>query len=285
MARANSGKSDRLTRIVFTDLDGTLLDHESYRWDPAVPAMRELERLGWPLILCSSKTAAEMMPLQQALRTGAPFIVENGGGIYLPRGYFEAHPADLKPRGSFLLLPLGKPIADLTEALRRLGELMDEQLVSWMDLSADEIARETGLSLEASKRSQKREFDIPFRLRKASQDAERKLESEGQAEMSLRGLRLTRGGRYFHLTGDCDKGDAVRRLLDLYRKNGWRRFQSIGLGDSLNDLGLLQAVDIPVQIPNPASAGSLHGRIPGLLQAPAPGPAGWNRVVLAFTED
>lgn len=284
MTLPNPGRSDRPTRIVITDLDGTLLDHETYRWDPAVPAMQKLKRLRWPLVLCSSKTAAEVIPLQQAMGTGAPLIVENGGGIYLPKGYFETPPSGLETRGSFLLLPLGEPLAELAEALRRLEEKLGGMLVLWKDLSADEIARETGLSLEAAQRSKQREFDIPFRLRESSPEAERKLEGEWQAGVSRRGLRLTRGGRYFHLTGDFDKGDAVRRLLDLYRRNGWRTIQSIGLGDSLNDLGLLQAVDIPVQIPNPASAASLQDRIPGLLQAPAPGPEGWNQIVLSLTE-
>ena len=45
--------------LVFTDLDGTLLD-ESYSWDLAQPAIDLLRSASIPIILNSSKTVAEM---------------------------------------------------------------------------------------------------------------------------------------------------------------------------------------------------------------------------------
>lgn len=35
--------------LVFTDLDGTLLDHESYDWSPARPALNRLSVRWWSL--------------------------------------------------------------------------------------------------------------------------------------------------------------------------------------------------------------------------------------------
>ena len=67
--------------IVFTDLDGTLLDHETYRFDAALPALETLAARGVPLVLATSKTAAEIGPIRQALGRDVPAIVENGGGI------------------------------------------------------------------------------------------------------------------------------------------------------------------------------------------------------------
>ena len=54
--------------IFFSDLDGTLLDHENYDWSAAKPALSELKRQGLPLILASSKTAAEIAPATQRPR-------------------------------------------------------------------------------------------------------------------------------------------------------------------------------------------------------------------------
>ena len=50
--------------VVFSDLDGTLLDHDTYAWDAAKPALTRLALLGCPVILTSSKTAAEITVLQ-----------------------------------------------------------------------------------------------------------------------------------------------------------------------------------------------------------------------------
>ena len=72
--------------VIFTDLDGTLLDHASYRWDEAKPALDLCHRFHIPVIMVSSKTMAEMNMLQQELGLSYPFISENGGGIFFPDG-------------------------------------------------------------------------------------------------------------------------------------------------------------------------------------------------------
>jgi len=71
--------------LIFTDLDGTLLDHDTYGWEEALPALDLCRRLGVPVILVSSKTRAEMDVLQNRLGLSAPFISENGGGIFFPK--------------------------------------------------------------------------------------------------------------------------------------------------------------------------------------------------------
>ncbi|EHP64435.1 putative mannosyl-3-phosphoglycerate phosphatase [Escherichia coli 4_1_47FAA] len=51
--------------LVFSDLDGTLLDSHSYDWQPAAPWLSRLREANVPVILCSSKTSAEMLYLQK----------------------------------------------------------------------------------------------------------------------------------------------------------------------------------------------------------------------------
>ncbi len=68
--------------LVATDLDGTLLDRETYDFAPARPALDALRERGVPLVLVSSKTRAEMEPLAEASAPGARragSVVENGG--------------------------------------------------------------------------------------------------------------------------------------------------------------------------------------------------------------
>src|SRR5690606_30108664 len=70
--------------VVFSDLDGTLLDHKSYSFEPARPALALLSARGIPLILASSKTEAEMRPIAVAMGIDHPMIVENGAGVAFP---------------------------------------------------------------------------------------------------------------------------------------------------------------------------------------------------------
>ena len=75
--------------IVFTDLDGSLLDSTTYSFKAATPALNALREQGIPLVLVSSKTRAEMEPLRQRLGHCDPFIVENGGAVFVPHGLFD----------------------------------------------------------------------------------------------------------------------------------------------------------------------------------------------------
>ena len=70
--------------VVITDLDGTLLDHDTYSFEPARPALARLKRDNIPLVLNSSKTAAEIIELRKMLGNHDPFVVENGTGIFVP---------------------------------------------------------------------------------------------------------------------------------------------------------------------------------------------------------
>ncbi|EMR5910806.1 HAD-IIB family hydrolase, partial [Enterobacter hormaechei] len=70
------------TLLVFTDLDGTLLDFHTLDWQPAAPWLAKLRDKQIPVILCSSKTTAGMQDMQQELGLGGlPYIAENGAVI------------------------------------------------------------------------------------------------------------------------------------------------------------------------------------------------------------
>jgi mannosyl-3-phosphoglycerate phosphatase len=79
-----------LPLLVFTDLDGTLLDHHSYSFTAALPALERLRKARVPVIPVTSKTLAELAPLMRELDNAHPCIAENGGLIALPPGYFAA---------------------------------------------------------------------------------------------------------------------------------------------------------------------------------------------------
>ncbi|HEY7820739.1 MAG TPA: HAD-IIB family hydrolase [Vicinamibacteria bacterium] len=254
--------------LIATDLDGSLLDAETYSFEKARPALRLLAERGIPLVLASSKTAAEMVPLSDSLSLVTPLIVENGGALLVPRGEREA---------GFSSLVLGARREAIVHALAEIREESGADLRSFSSLDPAEVARLTGLSPSAAELALKREYDEPFLLEDEGKVAALELAAE------RRGFKLTRGGRFWHLTGKTDKGQALRALLRHYAAEG-RRFRTVGLGDAANDLSLLRAVDRPVVIPREPGRldAALRAALPDAEQAPSPGPVGWNAAILAI---
>lgn len=150
--------------IVFTDLDGTLLD-ESYSFAAAWPAMRKMAESAIPLILCSSKTRKEIEHYRHKLGNAHPFISENGGGIFIPEGYFpdETVLEGFSPivDNGYQVIRLGTPYSELR---KNIVELRAEgfPITGFGDLSMDELVKQTGLPLDEALLCKERDFDEPF---------------------------------------------------------------------------------------------------------------------------
>lgn len=245
--------------LIVTDLDGSLLD-ETYGFEPARPALAALADSGAALVLASSKTRAEMEPLAARLGLRAPLIVENGGAILMPR-----HEGGWEP------IARGVAHAHLRRALAEIALEARAAVRGFSSLGVDAVAQLTGLDADGARLALARDHDEPFVLA----DETRAPALAEAAER--RGLRVTRGGRFFHLTGDTDKGRAFRQLLSLVAPPRG----TIGLGDALNDLSLLEAVGRPILIPRPDGTlePALAAALPHAEVAPAAGPVGWNIAV------
>ncbi len=262
--------------IVFSDLDGSLLDAETYAWDEARPAVDALRRLDIPLVLASSKTRGEVIVQAQAMELRAPFVAENGGVVVVPEGYFGHVVPGSAAEGGFDILPLGVPRRDLVKALAEMTQKIGTRVRGFASLGLAEVQRLTGLSGRAARLALDREHDEPFVV-----DDEGSIAALSAAATD-RKLKVTRGGRFFHLTGGSDKGRAARVLMGLFEAVG-RRLTSVGLGDAPNDLALLAAVQQPIVIPRPDGTPdpALAEGLPGAQLAPRAGPAGWNEAVLS----
>lgn len=264
--------------LVFTDLDGTLLDAATYSFEPAREALAALRDRNIPLILVSSKTKAEMEAIRLSLGNVHPFVVENGGGVFIPVGLFHVRVPDATPRRGYQVVELGTAYAGLRRTLKEIARVSGFGVRGFGDMSVAEIAERTGLNLSEAAAAKQREFDEPFVLDGPSERIE---EFRRQAE--TRGLRCTAGGRFHHLLGRNDKGSACRLLIDCYR----RQFQehqgslmTVAVGDSLNDLPMLAVADRPVLVQKPDGSYEPDIRLPGLILAPGIGPVGWNRAIL-----
>jgi len=264
--------------VVFTDLDGTLLDHHTYRWEPAHEALDELERRRIPLIFVSSKTRAEIEVVRRKIGNAHPFISENGGGVFIPHDYFKLRIEGASRVGRYQCLALARPYREIVVELEELAEEAEASVVGFHQMSGREIAQNTGLPLREAELARQRDFDEPFFFAGAGEvQVQRFVQLAKQ-----RGLEVERGGRFWHLFSGSNKGRAVREVISLYRRAWRRRFRAVGLGDSANDLPLLAAVDVPILLPHPDGAHdrAVLARLPRVTRGSAPGPEGWNQAIL-----
>lgn len=247
--------------VVFSDLDGTLLDHETYRWDAAIPALDRLRALGVPLVLASSKTAAEITLLQREMfLTRYPAIVENGSGVI---GLTDQTQEDAYP---VLRQHLDRISDDLRGFFRGFG-----------DMTVNEVAALTGLSTNAASLAKTRRFSEPG-LWAGNADTL----DQFTTALAAHGITAQSGGRFLTLSFGKTKADAMDSIIQVLRPE-----QTLALGDAPNDIAMLDKADHGVIIANPYRAplpgmpGEVDGRISRTKDA---GPSGWNIAVNAWLD-
>ena len=268
--------------VLFTDLDGTLLDPGTYSWKPAQEALEELAQRKVPLVFCSSKTIAEVEALRRELRNPHPFVTENGGGVFVPKQYFGARIPQGFPRGNYLCLELAQPYGRIINELERIADQAGVEVVGFHQMNADDVAASTGLPLGAAELALRRDFDEPFFFVRAGAAAEARFLALAQE----RGLEITRGGRFWHLFQGSDKGRAVRKLMALYLASTPPKVRFAALGDSANDLPMLASVDHAFLLPRPDGTfdREVLAQMPTVKRGVAPGPQGWNQAVLGLLQ-
>ncbi len=262
--------------IVFTDLDGTLLDSGTYSFQEALPSLKLLKEKNIPVVICSSKTRKEIELYRKKLDNNHPFISENGGAIFIPKGYFNLNLRDTifiaDEEKNYYIITLGIPYSELRKAIGFLKE-KGFDLMGFGDMTAEEVAGVTGLNIEEAGIAKERDFDEPFIFRGDEKDTESLI-----ASIQSMGLNFTQG-RFFHILGNNDKGKAVSILIDLYRKE-FGEVKTVAIGDSLNDFPMLEKVKYPVIVKKPGGQYDRRINVPDLIKADGIGPEGWNSAIL-----
>jgi len=260
--------------VIFTDLDGTVLDADTYSFEKALSALQLVRERNIPLIFVSSKTRAELEVWRRRLDNRHPFISENGGGIFIPQGYFP-FPVEGVPRNGYQLISLGMSYEIIRKRFINLRQKLGLAVRGFGDMTDREVAELTGLSPADAVLAKERDFCEPF-LFKENPD-ERFMQ-----EIEREGLRWTQG-RFFHIMGDHHKGRAVEILTRLYTQH-YKAVTTIGVGDSLNDLPFLLTVDHPVLVKKKNGKYDERINLPGILRANGAGPEGWNEAVMKLLE-
>lgn len=247
--------------VVFSDLDGTLLDHETYSWQPAKPALERMKGLGIPLILASSKTAIEIADLRAQMGfSHCPAIVENGAGLLR---------AGAEGGG------VGRDYDRIRAALDGLPKELRAPFEGFGDMGVQRIAEVTGLSPEGALGAATRQFSEPGVWTGDAQGCEAFVRA-----LAEQGIHARMGGRFLTLSFGATKADRMEDICAEIEPKP----QVLALGDAPNDLEMISAATFGVIIKNPHGAQIPHlsgedsGRVRRSRDA---GPVGWNTEVNA----
>jgi len=266
--------SNKWTWIVFTDLDGTLLDGDSYSFAAAHEALSFLADKSIDVIPCTSKTYREVAGIRQQIGLKSPFIVENGSALFIPDGYFHTLPLELEQIDDYSVLQLGKTYSEILQALEHIKSEFSLKAKGFKEMDLAEISAKTGLPMAEAEVAKDRHFSEPFVLEKGSG-----LSDEVYAYAMEHGLRILKGNRFYHLIGDTDKGQAVIAAVQIYKLQNEQEVRSIGIGDSMNDLEMLKSVHIPVQVRKKDGSFAPGMDMKDLLCTKGIGPEGWQEAV------
>lgn len=266
--------------LVSTDMDGTLLDHHDYSWNAAIPAMDQLRQRHIPIIFNTSKTFDEVRALRHAMGIDTPFIVENGSALYIPRSGYElldlANASEQKvcAQGGYWQVLFGQTREDILDCIHRLRVRNNLPFEGFADWSAAAIAQRTGLDEAAAQLAANKHFSEPIVWHGDQQQLGLFAEALDEHE-----LRLLKGGRFYHVQGRVDKGTPLRWLQHRYAETGGFKPALVCLGDSENDVAMLNVADYPVCVKSPVAGYPFVRSGRPVLYTDEYGPAGWNEAI------
>ncbi len=262
---------------IFSDLDGSLLNYDDYSFEEARSALGKIKKLEIPLILTTSKTRKEVKIILDEMGLVEPFITENGAALFFPVGYRGWNIADGIAVQSYRMIQLGMPYAEIRAFVKTITPRF--KITGFGDCSVQEIADITGLPGEKAEMAKEREFTEPF-LPGDEKDIE-----ELERLASKDRIKIVRGGMFYHFIGiHQDKGKAVEIAKGIFQRHMGEEIRFVGIGDSANDIPMLEHVDIPVLIPH-ADGRFEHVDLPNLIRAGSPGSRGWNDVVEGILDE
>lgn len=265
--------------IVSTDLDGTLLDHDTYSWSAALPAIAALQERQIPIVFNTSKTFDEARQLQRNIGIQGPLIVENGSALFLPNSFVERIPVSAASvyDEEWRVIEFGAEKSNIHTFIQEQRLLLGSVLEGYSDWSLEKICEMTGLSLEDAKLSACKKYSEPFIWSGSEQDFTTFSKNAHAAN-----FRILKGGRFFHLQGMTDKGkpllwlrNTLTKIMEASAPNN-ERVKIIALGDNFNDVQMLNVADYPICVKSPVSDYPKLNTSAKIIYTSSYGPEGWN---------
>ncbi|MDT0605034.1 HAD-IIB family hydrolase [Thalassotalea castellviae] len=265
--------------LIFSDLDGTLLDHYTYQANDAYDTIFKLKKADIPIILNTSKTRAELANIQAELALDTPFIIENGAAVFIPKTTFSTQPADTSSVDNYWVKSFASSRKYWLELLDTVCGDFKHLYQGFSTLTVEQLTKLTGLSADKAAQAKQRQYGEPIHW--LGDEKSKQLFIEQLVDY---GANVVQGGRFLHLSGYCDKGQALIWLTEQYREHyNQENIYTIALGDGENDIAMLEAAEVAVQIRSPVhDFPTLYRQNRHTIQTELCGPSGWAEAIQAL---
>lgn len=230
-----------MSLIIFTGLDEILLPLEDDSYGSIATAVEKLQQQNILLVPVTNRTRAEVEALLNKIDLNAPFIVEEGSGIFVTQSDRNFAVRETKTVDSYYLHQLGCTYTEARAALKVVQEEINKILRGFGDFDEADIQPLIGGSLAQARRAKAREFSEYFLT------PNRIAIKELQKVAIEYGFKVIFGDRLSLIVGQgADEVKAVQWLLQNYRSASEDKLVSVGLG--FKNEGLAEVLDTIVPV-------------------------------------
>ena len=217
-------------KIIFTDLDETLLKQNKYYCKVLNNYIIKLLKNEYVLIPTTSKTFLEVINILKKIKLNMPFSVENGAAYYVP----------IRNSKNFLYKKILNPYAVKINDIRKIlnKDIFEKYLHNFEfieNLSSLKQKKITKLNYDQLADFNSREYSIPILWQ-----VDDKHKSKFMTTLLKYNLKITFGGRLNNISGIHSKLDSMKFFTSQYEKKfRTKKLTTISLGDSQNDIEIL----------------------------------------------
>ena len=250
--------------LIFTDLDGSLLHRDTFKFDEVKDYLKKLISKGIFIIPNTSKTEKEIIDFNDELGTSLPYICENGAAI---------NGLDLLNSNLPKELILSREKDNLIKIFEKSVPENLQIKCKWLsEMDKKKQSKIFGLEDEKLKMALNRKYTIPFIF-----EGNKNEKNELSKIVKNKGLALQEGGRVINLTDKVNKAKALQVFVRFFKKN-YKNVKTIAVGDNYNDLDMLKISDFPCLVFNDKFT---LDQIPinDLIATNKPSPEGWADVI------
>ena len=257
--------------LIFTDLDGSLLNHNNFEFKEIKNFILNCIKNGIKIIPNTSKTKSEIQVFLDQLGQNLPFIVENGAAIH----NLNLVQTEFKFKKNSLVF--SRSVSEILEILKKnISAEFQKSCLFLKEMSSTEQMKILGLNKKYLPFALNRDYSIPLVF-----DGSKELVNEFTSLLKKIGLKLHEGGRIYNICDDCSKGKAMTTLIKKLKNELNLNSNTIVIGDSPNDISMLNVSDQPCIIPLPNKNNLCHLIDQNIIRASKSAPQGWEEVVRA----